>query len=208
MEAESIHLRRIGCSFYKIAEQITRVGRRQAPAIVTIPYGVGFPADYQISRQACHQACRKAIAREPSLAVEELRKIDLARSEDMFLKLQAAISKGNVRAIETGIKLLDHSARINGYAAPQKHELTGEDGLDHGGAISIELARAVIADVERGRAAARTAVPGPTIDDAAVADVGVLTIDDARAAIAARDADGDLKKKVTKRKVTKKNVTR
>jgi hypothetical protein len=71
---------------------------------------------------------RKAIAREPALEVDELRKIDQARSEEMFLNLQPAIRKGNVRAIETGIKVLGHAAKIQGYAAPQRHELTGKDG--------------------------------------------------------------------------------
>jgi hypothetical protein len=46
----------------------------------------------------------------------------------MFMNLQPAIRKGNARAIETGIKVLDHQAKINGYAAPQRHELTGKDG--------------------------------------------------------------------------------
>jgi hypothetical protein len=46
----------------------------------------------------------------------------------MFMNLQPAIRKGYARAIDTGIRLLDHSARINGYAAPRRHELTGKDG--------------------------------------------------------------------------------
>jgi hypothetical protein len=46
----------------------------------------------------------------------------------MFLNLQPSIRKGNPRAVEVGIKLLDHSARINGYGAAQRHELTGKDG--------------------------------------------------------------------------------
>jgi hypothetical protein len=128
VEVEVIQLKRMGVSFEAVAEQITRVGRGQAQAITPLPDGVSFPPDYQISRQACYKAFRKAIAREPSLEVGELRKIDHARSEEMFLNLQPAIRKGNVRAIETGIKVLSHSARINGYAAPQKHELTGKDG--------------------------------------------------------------------------------
>lgn len=57
-----------------------------------------------------------------------MRKLDHARSEEMFLNLQPNIRKGSPRAIEVGVKLLDHTARINGYAAPQKHELTGKDG--------------------------------------------------------------------------------
>jgi hypothetical protein len=128
IEAESIHLKRMGLSFDAISEQITRVGCGQAHPIVAVPEGVKFGPDYTISRQACHKAFRKAIAREPSLAVDELRKLDSSRSEELFLDLQPAIRKGNARAVEVGIKLLDRSARIHGYAAPHRHELTGKDG--------------------------------------------------------------------------------
>ena len=128
VEAETIHLKRMGLSFDAIAEQITRVGRRQAQAIVTISDGVEFPPDFQISRQACHKAFKKAVAREPSLAVEESRKLDSARCEEMFLNLQPGIRKGNPRSVEAGVKVLRHTAQINGYAAPQRHELTGKDG--------------------------------------------------------------------------------
>jgi len=75
IEAETIHLKRMGLSFDAIAEQITRVGRRQAQAIVAIPNGATFPPYFQISRQACHKAFRKAVARESSLAAEEFRKL-------------------------------------------------------------------------------------------------------------------------------------
>jgi hypothetical protein len=74
------------------------------------------------------QSIQKAVARAPSLAVEELRKLDNARSEEMWMNLQPAIRKGNPRAIEVGVRVLDHTAKIQGYAAPQKHELTGKDG--------------------------------------------------------------------------------
>jgi hypothetical protein len=128
VEAETIHLKRMGLSLEAIADQIARVGRKQAPAMTPIPEGLTFPPDYTITRQACHKAFRKAIAREPSMEVEEFRKLDNARSEEMFLHLQPAIRKGKERAVEVGIKLLSHQARINGYAAPQRHELTGKDG--------------------------------------------------------------------------------
>jgi hypothetical protein len=128
IEAETIHLKRMGLSFDAIAEHISRVGRAQAQAMVAIPQGVTFPPDYTISRQACHKAFRKAIAREPALEVEEFRKLDTVRCEDLFMNLQPAIRKGNARAVEVGIKVLDHTAKINGYGAPQKHELTGKDG--------------------------------------------------------------------------------
>src|SRR6059058_1594056 len=92
--------KRIGLTFDAIADQITRIGRSQAQPIVAIPGGVNFPADFQISRQACHKAFRKAIAREPSLAAEEFRKLDSGRCEEMFMNLQPGIRKGNPRSIE------------------------------------------------------------------------------------------------------------
>lgn len=128
IEAETLHLKRMGLSFEVIADQITRVGRSQAQAIVAIPDGVTFPPDFRISRQACHKAFKKAVAREPSLAAEEFRKLDTARCEEMFLNLQPGIRKGNARSVEAWVKVLRHNAQINGYAAPQRHELTGKDG--------------------------------------------------------------------------------
>jgi len=128
VEAETIHLKRIGLSFDAIAEQLTRIGRGQAQSMVPIPGGVSFASAYVISKQACHKAFQRAMAREPSLELEEMRKLDNARSEELYMSLQPGIRKGNVRVIETGIKVLDHSAKINGYAAAQRHELTGKDG--------------------------------------------------------------------------------
>lgn len=129
VEAETISLKPMGLhSFESIAEQITRVGRGQARPLVEIPPDLTFPPNYQITRQACQQAFKKALARSPSLELEEFRKLDTERSEEMLMNLQPAICKGSPRAIEVGIKLLDHAARINGYNAPQKHELTGKDG--------------------------------------------------------------------------------
>jgi hypothetical protein len=128
LEAETVHLKRMGLSFEAIAEHITGVGGGRQQAITTIPQGVTFPADYQISKQACHKAFRKAIGREPSLEVEDFRKLDTARCEEMLMNLQPGIRKGNVRSVEAGIKILDHTAKINGFAAPNRHELTGKDG--------------------------------------------------------------------------------
>jgi hypothetical protein len=125
IEAETIQLKRIGLTFDAIADQITRIGRGQAQPIIAIPVRVTFPADFQISRQACHKAFRKTIAREPSLAVDEFRRLDSARCEEMFASLQPGVRKGNPRAVEASVKVLRHLAQINGYTAPERHELTG-----------------------------------------------------------------------------------
>jgi len=118
----------MGLSFDQIADQITRVGRGQAQPLVAIPKGLTFPQGYSISKQACHCRFQKAVAREPTLELDEMRKVDNARSEEMYANLQPAIRKGIPRAIEVGIKLLDHEDQINGYGAPRRHELTGKDG--------------------------------------------------------------------------------
>ena len=147
LESEVVHLNRMGISFEAIAEHIIRAARGQAKAMTAIPDGVTFPPDYKISRQACHKAFRRAIAREPSLEVAELRKLDRARCEEMYLNLQPGIRNGDPRAIEVGIRLLDHAAKINGYAAAQKHEVTGKDGKPLS-LIPIELARRVLDEVD------------------------------------------------------------
>ena len=128
IEAETIRLKQMGLSFDAIAEQITRVGLGQATPLVALPADVTFPPDYTITKQACHKAFRKALAREPALELEEMRKLDNARSEEMYMNLQPGIRRGSARSVEVGIKVLDHTAKINGYAAPQRHQLTGKDG--------------------------------------------------------------------------------
>jgi hypothetical protein len=128
VEAESTRLKRMGfLSFDEIAEHIRSVGRGQAQPIVATS-DISFPADYQISRQACHRAFQKALGREPALEVEELRKLDSQRCEEMYLNLQPAIRKGHPPAVAVGVKVLSHKAKINGYATPQQHELTGKYG--------------------------------------------------------------------------------
>jgi hypothetical protein len=128
IEAEAIHLKRMGLSFDAIAQHITRVGRRETAAAVTVPEGITFGEHFTITKQACHKAFRKAIAREPGLEVHEFRKLDTDRCEEMYLSLQPAIRKDDARAIDSGVRVLNHKARLNGYAAPQQHELTGKDG--------------------------------------------------------------------------------
>jgi hypothetical protein len=128
IEAETLRLKVMGFSFEETREQIVRVARGAHPALVTIPEGVTFPLNYSISKQAIYKAFQRAILRQPSLALEELRQVDNARSEEMLLNLQPGIRKGNANSIAVGLKVLDHSARINGYAAPQRHEMTGKDG--------------------------------------------------------------------------------
>jgi hypothetical protein len=144
VEAEILRLKRLGLSFDAIAEQITKVGRGEAQAMVTISDGITFPPDYHISRQACCKAFRKAITREPSLEAMEMRLVDTDRCEAMFLSLQAGIRKGDPRSVEVAVKVLVHKADLNGYRAPAKVEMTGKQG----GPLAIETFRKLCEEAE------------------------------------------------------------
>jgi hypothetical protein len=54
--------------------------------------------------------------RQPAIDVEVFRKEDIARLEDMFLKLQRGVSNGDPRHIDTAVRVLAHKAKLNGYA--------------------------------------------------------------------------------------------
>jgi hypothetical protein len=129
VEAEALHLKKMGFSHDAIADRITQVGRGQLQALTSVPEGLTFPLDYRISRQAIFKACQRALKREPAFEAAELRKVYTARCEDMYLNLQPAIRKGNPRATDTAVKVIDLSARVNGlFAAPRLELRTGKDG--------------------------------------------------------------------------------
>jgi hypothetical protein len=120
IEDEALHLKIMGLPFSAIAEHISRVGRGQTQPLTKMSEDVTFPPDYKISHQACFKAIQKALGREQALKVEQLRKIDHARSEELFASLQTGIRKGKVPEIEAAIKLLHHSAKVNNLAAAQR----------------------------------------------------------------------------------------
>ena len=137
VEAETLHLKRLGMSYQVIADHIVGVAHGQQQAMVPIPELAQFPQEYGISMQAVHQAFRRGILRLPNAEAVELRKLDTERCEDMFLSLQSGIRKGDPRSVEVGVKVLAHKAEINGYKAPAKVEMTGHQG----GPLTIETFR-------------------------------------------------------------------
>jgi hypothetical protein len=68
--------------------------------------------------------------RQPAINAEVYRKEDTARSEEMYLKLQPGISKGDPRHIDTAMRVLAHKAKLNGYAIePEQVSNSGGTGL-------------------------------------------------------------------------------
>jgi hypothetical protein len=68
------------------------------------------------------------LVRIPVAAAEQLRQVDSLRVEEMYRALRPGIERGDTRSIEAALRVLAHRAKLNGYAAPQKLELTGKDG--------------------------------------------------------------------------------
>lgn len=137
IEAETLHLKRLGMSYGTIADHIVKVAHGHQQAMVPIPEDAQFTNDYSISAQAVHKAFRRGIAGLPNTEAEAYRKLDTERCEDMYLSLQPGIRKGDPRSVEVGVKVLIHKAELNGYAAPARVEMTGKEG----GPLSIETFR-------------------------------------------------------------------
>lgn len=137
VEAEALHLKRLGMSFEKIADHIVAVAHGQQQAMVPVPEQAQFSEEYSVSAQAVHRAFQRGIARLPNTEAEAYRKLDTERCEDLFLSLQPGIRKGDPRSVEVGVKVLAHKAEINGYQAPARIEMTGRQG----GPLEIEAFR-------------------------------------------------------------------
>lgn len=125
VEAETLHLKRLGMGYQAIADHIVAVARGQQKAMVPIPQDAQFSPSYRISMQAVHRSFRRAIVRLPNAEAAELRKLDSERLDDMFLSLQQGIRQGDPRSIEVSVRVLSLKAEINGYKAPARGETTG-----------------------------------------------------------------------------------
>jgi len=123
-------------SFALIAQQLTKVGRGEAQPVVEFPPELTFPPAYSITAVACWKACQKALARGPRLRAQEMRDIDSDRLEDGILAAQKGIKKGDPGALQALSRLITTKARLNGYLAPQKLEVSGKSG----GPVEIKTA--------------------------------------------------------------------
>lgn len=125
IEAEALHLRRLGMSYQGVVDHLVAVAQGRQGAMVPVGERVLFPADFRISLQAVHKACRRAILRLPNVEAAEFRKLDNERLDEMYLSLQPGIRQGDARSIEVGVRVLVHKAALNGYIAPSPVRMTG-----------------------------------------------------------------------------------
>jgi hypothetical protein len=125
VEAETLHLKRLGMGFQAIADHLVEVAQGRQKAMVLVPQDAQFPEHYQISMQAVHRAFKRAIDRLPNAEAAELRKLDSERLEEMFLSLQPGIRQGDPRSVQAAVRVLAQNAEINGYKAPARVDITG-----------------------------------------------------------------------------------
>jgi hypothetical protein len=144
VDAEALHLKRLGMSYQAIADHIMGVAHGKQQAAVPLPEHASFSENYRISAQAFHEAFQRGLVRLPNGEAVELRKLDNERCEDMFLSLQAGMRKGDPRSVEVAVKVLVHKAYLNGYRAPAKVEMTGKQG----GPLAIETFRKLCEEAE------------------------------------------------------------
>ena len=101
-----------------------------------------------LSASTIASPCRQFIV--PSSAIERAPNAEASRSEGryrtmrgLFLSLQAKIHQGDTKAIEAAVRILVHLAKINGFLAPSKLEVTGV------GVIPITVIQRAVKAVER-----------------------------------------------------------
>ena len=71
------------------------------------------------------KAALKATLREPA---EELRELELARLDAMLLPLWRRIQRGDEKAIDRALRIMERRARLLGLDAPTRGQLSGPDG--------------------------------------------------------------------------------
>jgi hypothetical protein len=153
---------RLGLTLAAIAQIIQGIARGQthpAQVGIVLPPEVTFPPNYTISEQRVWQYIKLALDRHAMAEVPQLRKLQLMRCEDMWSRLQPAISKGDGSAIDRGLRILEREARLCGLDMPIKVAPTDAGGRG----IPLEAIRTVLQRWdEQAQTVETTALPAPT----------------------------------------------
>jgi hypothetical protein len=67
----------------------------------------------------CHAAIRRAFRRAPAQEVDEMRRFDTDRCEEMYLFLTPGIRQGDAQSVSAAVNVLAHKASINGYKSAE-----------------------------------------------------------------------------------------
>ncbi|MFJ2752665.1 hypothetical protein [Streptomyces sp. NPDC087297] len=132
--AQAIALRLAGMDYQTIAERLDYSDRGAASKDV-------------------HRALEANLEAE-SVAAATLRELEVQRLDRMQAAAWAKAAKGDLKAIETVLKVIDRRARLLGLDRPARTEITGADG----GPLQVEAVD--LAELERLITLTDTTAPG------------------------------------------------
>lgn len=74
--------------------------------------------DLDITAPSAHALVQKALHEIPAEAVDELRRVELGRLDQMLLGIWTEATSGNLNAIDRAVKLMERRAKLAGLDAP------------------------------------------------------------------------------------------
>lgn len=105
---------------------------------------------FKFTAQRAHFLVNEAIKALKTEAAADVIALELARLDDLqSAQWEAAISRGDPKAAETILKIMERRAKYLGADAPAKSEITGKDG----GPVEIEMKEAAADEAKRKLAA-------------------------------------------------------
>jgi hypothetical protein len=91
---------------------------------------------------------------ELHLESEELREQTSQRLDDWLLRLTPGIAAGDVKAINTAVRIEEFRSRLYGYQEPERHEVITVDALDAAAReLAEEINRRAAIDARQGQSA-------------------------------------------------------
>jgi hypothetical protein len=86
---------------------------------------IGDAQEPQISAQRVHQIIKEHLASTATFVTEEVRRIELARLDELQVKIYENAVKGDLLAIDRVLAIHDRRAKMTGINAPEKIQEVG-----------------------------------------------------------------------------------
>lgn len=86
-----------------------------------------------------HRAFKRALLRTLQQPADEMREVELDRLDRLQAAVWGSASKGDVKAVDSVLKIMDRRARLLGLDAPTRHQV--ETTVHDGQSIDAEVER-------------------------------------------------------------------
>ena len=110
---QALQLRHAGASYRAIANQL----------------GISAPYAYRLVSDALAELAAQTMDK-----ASELRQLESERLDRLFLAVYQDAVKGDLKAMDRALKIIQQRAKLFGLEAPQQHQISGAGG----GALKIE----------------------------------------------------------------------